>query len=399
MEVNYAKDFPIIKNLSKNDKPYIYLDNASTTLKPNTVIDAVTHYYTHCGANIHRGNYQTSEYATLMYEESRDLIAGFINAKKHEIIFTHGTTDSINYLIDLLALSKNDVIVNFTPEHHSNFIPWQERANLITLNLSDDFEYDLDKVEDIFKKNTVKLLTTTCASNVTGNIPPLKELIKLAKRYNVLVCLDGAQILGHRPIDLYDLSPDFFVFSAHKMFGPSGTGVLYIRENILEQLSHKRFGGGMVNVYQKEKKIFKRAPLGLEPGTPSIEAVIGFGAAIQYIQNINFKNIESHLDAWSKYFLSQLSLSKWSFVFPKTENSLPIFTLMPNQKNADLSKIARLLSDTYNIAVNDGQHCCGPLYETYGIANGLRVSGQIYNTLKDIDIFFESLEKVSLFLE
>ena len=393
------KDFPIIQNLKNEKSSYIYLDNAATSLKPWPVINAVTEYYTHCGANVNRGNYKESERATLEYENTRDLIAELINCKKQEVIFTKGTTDSINFLVDLLEINANDIIVNCIHEHHANFIPWKERGNLITVGLTNDGLIDLIALEAILAKNTVKLVTISHASNVTGNIQPINQIIELAKQYKALVCIDGAQIISHKPVDLEKSPADFYVFSGHKMFGPSGTGVLFIREEILSTLPYKRFGGGMVNIYNLQQKLFKKAPFGFEPGTPAIEGVIGLGKAVEYIQSIGFQTIDDYLKIWSRHFLQQLDKSAWKLAFVKSRESLSIFTLQPKDADIDLSFFARILSDTYNIAVNDGQQCCSPLYAANNLSSGLRVSAHIYNSLKDIDYFFKCLEQLFFFIK
>jgi cysteine desulfurase/selenocysteine lyase len=393
----YQDDFPIIANLKSPSHAYVYLDNAATTLKPRPVIEAVTQYYTHCGANVHRGNYKASEHATILYENTRTTIAELINAKKHEIIITKGTTDSIYFLADLLEINKNDTVVNCLHEHHANFIPWNERAHLLTVDMSSEGLLDLDVLENMLKKNKVKLVTITHASNVTGNIQPVTEIVKLAKQYNVLVCLDGAQIISHKAVDIQQIGADFYVFSSHKLFGPTGVGVLYIQEELLAKMPYKRFGGGMVNVYNLQQTLYKRPPLGFEPGTPAIEAAIGFGKAIEYVLNIGFDAINNHLTSWSNAFLKQLEVSEWKLAFPKSKASLPIFTLRPKTGEVDLAYLARLLSDTYNIAVNDGQQCCGPLYAMANLNSGLRISAHITNSMADIDYFFHCLKKLSFF--
>jgi cysteine desulfurase/selenocysteine lyase len=393
----YQDDFPIIGNLKSAEKPYIYLDSAATTLKPRSVIDAVSNYYTHCGANVHRGNYKTSEQATILYEQARMDAAALINAKKHELIFTRGTTDSINFLADLLELKKEDLVVNCLHDHHSNFIVWDEKARLMTLNMTSNGCIDLQMLEECLKKNKVTLLSITYASNVTGTIQPVLEAIALAKKYHALVCIDGAQIISHRLVDMDLLGADFFVFSSHKLFGPSGVGVLYIREHLLEDMPYKRFGGGMVNVYTPKQQLYKRPPLGFEAGTPAIEAVIGLGAAIDYLQQIGFDAVNKHLAAWTELFLKRLETSSWKLAFPRPEGSLALFTLRPQNPATDLAYLARLLSDTYNIAVNDGQQCCGPLYAFAEINSGLRISAHLYNSLADVDSLFNALEELSFF--
>lgn len=393
----YQDDFPIIENLRSANRAYTYLDSAATTLKPRAVIDAVSNYYLTCGASVHRGNYKASEQATLLYEQARMTVATFLNAKKHEIIFTRNTTDSINFLADLLALDKENWVINCLQDHHSNFIVWHERAQLLSLDLTKDSQIDLEQLATLLQKNKVTLLSITCASNVTGAIQPVAAAIDLAKQYNTLVCLDGAQIVSHKPIDLDALGADFFVFSGHKLFAPNGVGVLYIREELLEQMPYKRFGGGMVNVFSKELTRYKRPPLGFEPGTPAIEAVIGLGAAIDYLMQVGFEAINSHLNSWTSLFLERLEASSWQLAFPRAPQSIALFTLRPQNPETNLAYLARILSDTYNIAVNDGQQCCSPLYQASGIHSGLRISAHLYNSLADVDALFSALAELSFF--
>ncbi|MDP3562690.1 MAG: aminotransferase class V-fold PLP-dependent enzyme [Legionellaceae bacterium] len=395
--MNYQLDFPIIENLKSSNRPYVYLDNAATSLKPISVIEAVSNYYTHCGANVHRGSYKAGEYATILYEQARNTIAEFINAKNNEIIFSKGTTDSLNLLADLLELKKEDVIINCLHDHHANFIVWKERACLHTVEMTPDGLINLQMLEDILKTNKVKLITIPYATNITGNIQPVMDIMGLAKKYNTLVCIDGAQIVSHRAVDIKTISADFFAFSSHKMFGPTGVGVLYIQENILEKMPYKRFGGGMINTYTLQQKNYKKPPIGFEPGTPAIEAVIGFGKAVEYILNIGFEAFNTHSSAWSVLFLKHLESSAWKLAFPKSDDSLPIFTLNHKNRTMDLAYLGRLLSDAYNIAVNDGQQCCGPLYASAGLAAGLRVSAHIYNSLTEPEYFFHCLDELSFY--
>lgn len=394
----WQHDFPLIKNLSLDNKPYVYLDNASTTLKPQCVIDAVMHYYTHCGSNVHRGNYKASEHTTILYENSRAKIAQFINCKKHEVVFTRGTTDGINLITELLTLNKNDSVVNCIGDHHANFIPWDEKANLITVGLDESGHMNMTELEAVLESNDVKLLTVTHASNVSGNIQDIDSIIALAKQHNVKICLDSAQAIAHIPIDVSSLGVDFLVFSGHKLFGPSGSGVLYINESLHDDLPYARFGGGMVNVYHAERRLYKRIPHGLEPGTPAIEAVIGLGKAVDYLQSIGFKNISEHLSHWSETFLAHLKDSQYELAFPKNEPSLAVFTLKHKHHHHGFENIARMLSDTYNIAVGEGQQCCGPLYYANQLKAGMRISAQIYNDVEAVAYLFACLNELECFI-
>jgi len=285
-------------------------------------------------------------------------------------------------------------VVNCIHEHHANFLPWYARAQLRTIPIDTNGLVDLALLEAQLQ-HSPKLISISWASNVTGNLQPIQDIVALAHRYNCLVCIDGAQIVGHRTVDLGKLEPDFFVCSSHKMFGPTGAGLLYIHEKHLDTLPYTRFGGGMVNAFDGKHCQFKRAPLGFEPGTPAIEAIFGFAKAIAYIQSIGYERIQQHCQQWSGAFMQQLEKSRWCLSFPRSADALAVFSLRPRQGHCDLSQLARILSDSYNIGVGEGQSCCGPLYASFKQTSALRVSAQIYNPLSEVERFFACLDELS----
>ncbi len=393
----YQNDFPVIKNRS-HEQDFIYLDSAATCLMPNRVINKVVEYMTHCGANPYRGASVVSEEATILCDESRKTIAYFLGVRADEVIFCRGTTDGLNLISNLLELNENEWIVNTVFEHHANHLPWKMNSSLISVGMTSLGEVDLIELESVLSSKQIKLVTLTYASNVMGIVQPVEQAIKLAHQYGAKICIDAAQVVSHFSLKLSSIQPDFLVFSGHKMFAMKGIGILYINKKIQGELRYKRFGGGMVNTVTRDVIEFKQAPLGFEPGTPSVESIISLGAACDYIQSIGWDKIYDHGQQWSDFFLSELNASDFELLLSSGRSYLPIFTLKHKSKNVDYSRLARTLSDTFNIMVNDGQQCCGPLYEYFNQANGLRVSGQIYNSLEQIKQLFNALNQLSLMM-
>lgn len=397
MDTKIKSLFPVLRNRSQ-EMPYIYLDNAATTLMPQTVIDKVNHYMCFCGANPYRGASMVSEEVTIECERARQLVAQFISAKQHEVIITKGTTDAINLLSDLLELTKEDVVINAIFDHHANFLPWRVKATLHSAPMTELGEVDLVTIDKILQTNKVKLITISHASNVTGIIQPVEQLIRLAQSYNVLVCVDGAQMVGHKKVSMQQLNADFYVFSGHKMFAMKGIGVLYINEKHHQSLPYKRFGGGMVDGVTSDKILYKSAPLGFEPGTPAVEAIYSLAAACHFMLSTGYEAFEIHQQSWNAVFAQRLQNSNFQLLFPDNTNRLPIHTIRHMGKQISYSNLARSLSDAFNVMINDGQQCCGPLYEAFDQKDALRISAQIYNDLNECDMFFDALEQISQFM-
>jgi len=396
------KDFPILKR-KINGNPLVYFDNAATSQKPQQVIDSLSEYYSNHNANIHRGLHTLSEEATEMYEEAREKVARFIGARyPEEIIFTKGTTESLNRVAvswALAKLKKDDLILLTDFEHHSNMIPWQEKAKVIGAKV-DYFESDengeitlaeVKKKFDIYA-GKVRLISITHASNVLGTIVPVKEICKLAHEKNILVCVDGAQSIPHVKVNVQSLGCDFYAFSAHKMLGPMGVGVLWVRKELLEKMEPYEFGGGMIDEVTYEKATWSELPLKFEAGTPNVADVIGLGSAIDYLESIGMEKIREHEIELNKYALEKLTkISGLEIIGPKeAEKRTGLISFI--MKNIHAHDIASVLNG-YGIAVRSGHHCAMPYHVKHGFSATTRVSFYLYNTKEEIDKLEDALKK------
>ncbi|MCX7120989.1 MAG: cysteine desulfurase [Gammaproteobacteria bacterium] len=399
-------DFPIFKN----NPDLIYLDSASTSQKPQCVINAEMHFYEKNYANVHRGIYRLSENATSSYEGVREKVRQFVNAKHaHEIIFTKGTTESINLVahsFGLLNIKAGDAILISAMEHHANIVPWQQLcektgAELNVIPLNGAGEIDFAAYEKLLS-DKIKLLSIIHVSNVLGTINPVEKMIALAHEKNIPVLLDGAQAIGHLPLDMQDLDCDFYVFSAHKCYGPTGVGVLYGKEKYLEAMSPYQTGGNMIRQVTFEKTEFNVLPYKLEPGTPNIAGVIGFGAAIDYLcQGSEVGDrcatanaidcIQTHEKKLLNYATAQLEKVDGLKIYgtSKSKSGVISFTL----DYAHPHDIATIL-DQSNIAVRAGHHCAMPLMDYLDVPALTRVSFGLYNELSDIDLLVDALKNV-----
>lgn len=393
LESPWRKDFPAFCNFS-NEK-ITWLDSAATTQKPNAVINCITHYYQQGCANIHRAQYPLATKITHTFENVRHKVAKFLNAQtSDQIIFTRSTTESINLLAYGLEnyLSGTGDIVISALEHHANLLPWQQLAkrkglNLIVLPLTHEGVIDIEIAETLITNQT-KLVAISQMSNVFGTLQPIKQIIDLANKFNALTLIDGAQGIVHQPTDVTQLNCDFYVFSGHKLFAPEGVGILYGKTDSLAKLSHWQLGGEMVQSASYEAAQFYPAPLGFEAGTSAIGAVLGLGAAIDYLNIQDRTNIASHEQALTHQLLTGLLERKSVHVLGKSHSSLVSF----NIAGVHSSDISHLLAEQ-NIAIRAGQHCCMPLYKTLGLNGAIRVSFALYNNATDIHYFFEALDK------
>lgn len=375
-------DFPI---LHKKGRRLIYLDSASTSLKPKQVIAAVVDFYENYCANVHRGIYQESEEATARYEEVREKVARFINASTDEMIFTKNATEAIN-LVAKTWQKKGKILVSIM-EHHSNLLPWQELvkkkgAKLIYLDMDDKGKLGLSGLEEMLKG--VSLVAISHVSNVLGTINPVEEIVKKAHGVGALVLVDGAQAVGHMKVDVKKLGCDFYVFSGHKMLGPSGVGVLWMRKEIAESLPPFLTGGGMVG---------QAAPHKFEAGTPNIEGVIGLGAAIDYLKDIGMDKIRQHEKKLVKYALKKLSKVSGITIYGPMKGRAGVIAF--NITGIHPHDLASML-DNDGIAIRAGHHCAMPLHERLGIKVSARVSFYLYNSLEDIDRLIKSLETIPM---
>lgn len=394
-------DFPILQQLHHDNVPLVFLDNAASSQKPNLVIDGMYNYYRMSHANVHRGIYQLSERATEAYEAARKKIRTFINAANYrEVIFTRGTTEGIN-LVAMTWGRKNlgvgDVVLSTAMEHHSNIVPWQILAvekgfTLKFIPVLENGTLDMEVYHQLLNDNPVKLVTVVHASNVLGTINPVKEMGQLAHQYGALVLVDAAQSVPHMPIDVQDLNCDFLAFSGHKMVGPTGIGILYGKRDILDAMPPYMGGGDMISRVTLEGSTWNDLPYKFEAGTPSIADAIGLGLAVDYLTAIGMDKIHQHEQIMTAYALDRLAEVAGVTVYgPPSEQkgAVAAFTL----EGTHAHDVAQVL-DTYGIAVRAGHHCAMPLHQVLNVNATARASFYLYNTLEEIDMLAETLEKV-----
>lgn len=401
IDVLVRADFPILA-LKINNNPLIYFDNAATSQKPKIVIDKLVEYYRETNANIHRGIHYLSEKATEEYEESKRKVAKFIGAKNEkEIIYTRNTTESLNliaYSYVLNNLKRGDLVITTEMEHHSNIVQWQLLVQKIGIKLEfipvkDDFSLDLEIYQKLLKRKP-KLVTFVHASNVIGTINPAKEMTKMAHKKGTIVLVDGAQSAPHMKVDMQDLDCDFFAFSSHKMCGPTGIGVLYGKQKLLEKMPPFLSGGDMIEKVTLKKSTWNKLPWKFEAGTPNIADAIAFGAAIDYLENIGIENIEKYEKGLVSYTLKRLQEIEDVEVFGQDDSnekrgSMIAFTI----KGIHPHDIAQILNEE-GIAIRAGHHCAQPLHKKFKKAATARASFYLYNTMKEVDRMIEALNKV-----
>lgn len=378
------EDFQILK------KDIIYFDNSATTLKPNVLTDSLLDYYNNYSANAHRGDYDISLKVDKMYEKTREIVKEFINAKStNEVIFTSGTTDSLNKIIFGYfkdKLKPNDEIILTKSEHASNLLPWFEMADDLNLNikyieLDDKHEVTLENVKKTITEKT-KVISIAHISNVVGDIRPIKEIIEYAHKNNILVIIDGAQSVPHIKIDVQDLDIDFLAFSAHKMCGPTGVGILYGKEQLLNNIKPLIYGGGMNASFTNDGiRVYKELPHLLEAGTPNIADVIAFGNVIKYIEQIGVDNISKYEQDLKIYAINKLEQNENIIIYNKHSKS-GIITF--NYKDIFAQDLAIYLNK-YNICVRAGNHCAKILKDEINVKNTCRISLYFYNTKEEID--------------
>lgn len=381
-------DFPIFQSLK--NKSLVYLDSAATTQKPRCVIDAVSHYYENDNANVHRGVYQLSERATAFYENTRKKVADFIHAQQsREIIFTRGTTEAINLVahsFGLLKIKSGDEIVLSVMEHHSNIVPWQTLcehtgATLKVIPLLENGELDFDAYQKALHSKT-KLVVMIHVSNVLGTINPVKKIVAAAHQKNISVLLDGAQAVAHMPVDVQDLDCDFYVFSSHKLYGPTGVGILYAKIRWLEAMPPYQTGGDMIRRVTFEKTELNEVPYKFEAGTPNIAGVIGLGAAIDYVDQIGFDFIRSHENKLLQYATDKLTTIDGLTIYGTSENKSGVIAFMLS--DAHPHDVATILNQS-GVAIRAGHHCAMPLMDYLNVSALSRISFGIYNDFSDID--------------
>ncbi|MBA4458599.1 MAG: cysteine desulfurase [Nitrosopumilaceae archaeon] len=400
---NIRKDFPILSRTVRDNKPLVYLDNASTTQKPNQVIDAITDYYQNHNANIHRAVYALAEESTEAYETARDKIAKFVNVKnRQELIFVRGTTEAINlvaYAWGRPHVNEGDIIVTTEYEHHSNIVPWQlltqeKRAKLEYIGMDDNGELILDDLDKYLATGKVKLVTFSLMSNVLGTITDAKKIIEKCKAAGVPTLIDGAQAVPHMKVDLDTLGCDFFAFSGHKMLGPTGVGILWVRKSVLQTMSPFHGGGDMIREVHKYETTWNELPYKFEAGTPNIADVIGFGAAIDYLTKIGMDNIRQHEIELTKYAMEKFSKIPGLQVYGTKDISKRGGVISFNFADVHPHDVADII-DKEGISLRSGHHCAQVLMERLSVAATSRASFYIYNTKEDIDALIDSLNKVA----
>lgn len=393
------KDFPILER-KIHGKDLIYFDNGATTQKPKCVIEAMNDSYLDKNANIHRGVHHLSQVATQAHEDARATVQKFINAKHaHEIIFTRGTTESINLVAFSFGeafLKEGDEVIVSTMEHHSNIVPWQmleqrKGIKLRVVPINEKGELDMDAFASMLNEKT-KLVSIMHVSNVLGTINPVEEIIRLAHEKNVPVMIDGAQAIAHTEVDVQALDVDFYVFSAHKIYGPNGIGVLYGKEEWLNKMPPYQGGGEMIATVTFEKTVYNELPFKFEAGTPDYVGSVGLAAALDYVNKIGIKNIEAYETELLHYATEKLShIEGIRFIGTADHKGAVISFLVKDIHHYDMG----MLLDKLGIAVRTGHHCAQPLMQNYGIEGTVRASFSFYNTKEEIDQFVKAVERVS----
>ena len=386
--------FPIL-DTQVHGRPLVYLDNAATTQKPLRVIEAVDGYYRHLNSNIHRGAHHLAAVATDRYEEVRRQVQRFLNARHHhEIVFTRGTTESINLVASSFSrryFTGDDEVIVSGMEHHSDIVPWQlAGATLRPIPFSDEGVLDLDAYERLFSSKT-RIVAVNHVSNTLGTVNPVKRIIDIAHAHGVPVLIDGAQSVAHIAVDVQALGCDFYCFSGHKMYGPMGVGVMYGREEMLNELPPYQGGGEMISTVTFERTTYNELPFKFEAGTPSVGDVIGLGEAIGFMQEVGIENIAAHEAALLDHatqLLAQLPDMRFFGTAPGKASVLSF--LVGDIHPYDVGT----LLDQLGVAVRTGHHCTQPIMDRYGIPGTVRASFAIYNTMEEVDRFYEALVKV-----
>ncbi len=400
---NIRKDFPILTRKVRDNKSLVYLDNASTTQKPNQVIDAITDYYRNHNANIHRAVYALAEESTEAYETARDKIANFVNVKnRQELIFVRGTTEAINlvaYAWGRPHINEGDIIVTTEYEHHSNIVPWQlltqeKRAKLEYIGMDDDGQLILDDLDKYLATGKVKLVTFSLMSNVLGTITDAEKIIEKCKAAGVPTLIDGAQAVPHMKVDLDTLGCDFFAFSGHKMLAPTGIGVLWVRKSVLQTMNPFHGGGDMIREVHKYETTWNDLPYKFEAGTPNIADVIGFGAAIDYLTKIGMDNVRQHEIELTKYAIEEFSKVPGLKIYGTKDITKRGGVISFNFADVHPHDVAQII-DEQGIALRSGHHCAQVLMERLDVAATSRASFYIYNTKKDVDALIDSLNIVA----
>ena len=393
--------FPLLHQ-KVNGKDLVYFDNAASTQKPQVVINALNHYYSNDNANIHRGVHYLSQEATDKFEDTRNTVKGFINAKNScEITFTKGATDSINLVANgyRSLLNKGDVIIISEMEHHSNIVPWQmccedSGATLKVIPILDDGDLDMEAFENLLSEKT-ELVAITHISNALGTINPIEEIITATHKVGAKILIDGAQATPHTSVNVQELDVDYYCFSAHKMYGPTGVGVLYGKEALLDELPPYQGGGEMIKEVSFEKTTYADLPHKFEAGTPNIAGVVAFKASLDFITSLGIENIEKHEDQLEQYATEQLSkISGIQFIGEAKKRAALVSFNIEGLHSYDIG----ILLDKMGVAIRTGHHCAQPIMERYNVPGTVRMSFGVYNTKEEIDICITAIKKAQTML-
>lgn len=396
------EDFPILGKVIYGKYPLVYLDNGATTQKPRSVVEAMTDEYYNVNANVHRGVHFLSQQATELHEASRETVRRFLNARSTgEILFTRGTTESINLVASCFGqafMREGDEVIVSEMEHHSNIVSWQllqarQGIRIRVVPISDDGQLRLDAYEQLFNQRT-RLVSITHVSNVLGTVNPVRDIVRMAHEHDVPVLIDGAQSTPHIPIDVQALDCDFFAFSGHKIYGPTGIGVLYGKEKWLDRMPPYMGGGEMIKSVSFEKTTFNELPYKFEAGTPDYVASTGLACALDYVSAIGMENIEAHERDLTAYAMQQLSEIEGMHIYGPAslaEHDAVISFQVGNIHHLDMGT----LLDRLGIAVRTGHHCAEPLMRRLGIEGTCRASFALYNTREDIDVLAAGIRRVS----
>lgn len=396
--LNIREQFPIL-NTKIDGKQLIYLDNAATSQTPDCVVDAISYMYRNLKANVHRGVHTLSQEATDRQELTREMVREYINAAStEEIIFTRGTTEAINLVASSFggAFSHGDEIIITAMEHHANIVPWQliqrnKRIHLRVVPINDKGEIDMQAYEDLFTENT-RFVAISHVSNVLGTVNPVKEMIHIAHKHSIPVLVDGAQAVSYKQIDVQDLKADFYAFSAHKMYGPTGIGVLYGKKKFLEQTPPYQGGGEMIGTVSFEKTTFAKLPYKFEAGTPDFVGIAAFAEAIRFIKSIGIENIAAHEDRLMAAATEGLMKIPGMKIYGTSANKSAVISFLVNNINSyDMGTIL----DKLGIAVRTGHHCAEPLMHRLGVEGTVRASFGIYNTMEEVEQFVAAVERVA----
>ena len=396
--INIRKDFPILDTKIEG-RPLIYLDNAATSQTPNVVVDTIDYMYHNLKANVHRGVHTLSQLATDRQEDTREKVRQYINAAStEEIIFTRGTTEAINLVAASFGgnFTHGDEIIITAMEHHANIVPWQllqrnKRIRLRIVPINERGEVKKEDYKDLFSENT-RFVAISHVSNVLGTVNPVKEMIEIAHKHGVPVLVDGAQAVSYLKIDVQELNADFYAFSAHKMYGPTGVGVLYGKKKLLEAMPPHQGGGEMIGTVSFEKTTFAKLPYKFEAGTPDFVGIAAFGTAIDYINRIGIENIAEHEDRLMKAATEGLLKIPGIKIYGISDNKSAVISFLVNDINSyDMGTIL----DKLGIAVRTGHHCAEPLMRTLGIEGTVRASFGVYNTIEEVEQFVAAVERVA----